>query len=479
MKEKLLVLLANKKIWSVVFWSAMVALLGICSYFMVHNAWWLGGDEAIVISHTGMGVPFLPTGLEGMVTSCGRLYPFAYNLYDVLLLFGNGYFSPEAHYALQAVALAIYALAFALIGLWLFKQTPAFWKYSIIFCLVAVSVFRVYPEFTECYTGAWIIFMFLPIFLYCAIRFEDSEHWGWGVAALLIINYINYCYENICVIPIALGACSLIFNYRQLSRNKKIFNWLLVASGLLFLALYAAIVLPNATNFYGHHSDNSIFLNAVKIFIAQKVYWLATIALIFRALQIIRKKSTYCFYDSFLLTGFAYFVGTAMLKLDFVYYYNIGALIALVAILYYCKEYLSPKWTLLLMLALMAFYGRKMPSNIQKNQASRIGVRDNVTWLANQPDSVVIYWYTPEYEDPLDFYVDLRSCHKYSLVTMMQWYLQNNDVKVEDCTEFDPTLKGIWLFPSENDKLFPDTPLPEECQNKVFDAYDIKGYMIE
>ena len=168
-----------------------------------------------------------------------------------------------------------------------------------------------------------------------------------------------------------------------------------------------------------------------------------------------------------------------MLKLDFVYYYNIGALIALVAILYYCKEYLSPKWTLLLMLALMAFYGRKMPSNIQKNQASRIGVRYNVTWLANQPDSVVIYWYTPEYEDPLDFYVDLRSCHKYSLVTMMQWYLQNNDVKVEDCTEFDPTLKGIWLFPSENDKLFPDTPLPEECQNKVFDAYDIKGYMIE
>lgn len=469
----------QQKLPAIIFWSLLALLLGTCGFFLVYNAWWLGGDEAIVISHTGMGVPFLPTGFPDAISQYGRLYPFAYNLYDVLLLFGNGYFSPEAHYVLQAVALAIFALAFTFIGLRLLKQLPTIWKYSITFCYVAICVFRVYQEFTTCYTGMWIVFMFLPIFLYCAIRFDETEHWGYGIAALLIVNYICYCYENICVIPLALGACSLMFGYRQLDKQKKIFSSLLVASGLLFLILYAAIVLPQATNFYGHHSDNSLFKNAIKIFIAQKIYWFALIALIFRAVQILRKKSVYSFYDSMLLTAFAYFAGTAMLKLDFTYYYNIGSLIALTAILYYSKEYLSQKWVFVLFLALFAFYGRKMPSNISKNQKDRIGCRDGVTWLAEQSDSTAIYWFTPEYEDPMDFQVDLRNCHKYSLETMMQWYLQNNNVKVTECTEFDASLKGIWLFPGENNKLFPDMPTPDECQNKVFDAYDIKGYMVE
>ena len=469
----------QQKVSATIFWSLLVALLGVLGYFMVHNAWWLGGDEAIVISHTGMGIPFLPTGFPDAISRYGRLYPFAYNLYDVLLLFGSGYFSPEAHYALQAVALTVFTIAFACVSLRILKTVPAIWRYSIAFCFTVICVCRVYTEFTTCYTGMWIVFMFLPIFLYCAIRFDDTEHWGYGIFALLVINYICYCYENICVIPVALGTCSLIFNYKQLDKDKKIFNWLLIASGLLFLVLYAILVLPQATNFYGHHSDNSLLKNALKIFIAQKIYWLALIALIYRAVQIIRQKSAYSFFDSLLLTSFAYFVGTTMLKLDFTYYYNIGALIALIAILYYSKEYLSPKWILVRFVALFAFYGRKMPSNIKKNQADRMGFREGVTWLAKQSDSTAIYWFTPEYEDPMDFQVDLRNCHKYSLETMMQWYLQDNNVKVTECAEFNPTLKGIWLFPIENTKLFPDMPMPEECQNKVFDAYDIKGYMVE
>ena len=469
----------QQRVSAISFWSLLAILLGVLGFFLVHNAWWLGGDEAIVISHTGMGIPFLPTGFPDAVSQYGRLYPFAYNLYDVLLLFGTGYISPEAHYALQTVALAVFAIAFAFIGLRILKQIPAIWKYSITFFFVVICICRVYSEFTTCYTGMWIVFMFLPVFLYCAIRFDETEQWGFGVVALLVINYICYCYENICVIPTALGACSLLFNYRQLDKNKKIFNWLLVVSGLLFLTLYAVIVLPQATNFYGHHSDNSLIKNAMKIFIAQKIYWLALIALIYRTVQIIREKSTYSFYDSLLLTAFAYFVGTSMLKLDFTYYYNIGSLIALTAILYYGKENLSPKWVFVLMFILAIFYGRKMPANISKNQTDRIGVRNGVTWLAKQTDSTDIYWYAPEYEDPMYYLVDLRNCHKYSLETMMQWYLQDNSVKVTECAEFEPSLRGIWLFPGENSKLFPDMSVPFECDDRVFDTYDIKGYRVE
>ena len=86
----------EKNKWVVtIFWLAMMAYLGVCVYFMIHNAYWQIGDEAIVISHTGMGKPFSPKGFEGMVSSYGRLYPFAYNnipnlfILIIIIIFNN------------------------------------------------------------------------------------------------------------------------------------------------------------------------------------------------------------------------------------------------------------------------------------------------------------------------------------------------------------------------------------------------------
>ena len=128
------------------FWLAVIVFLGVCAYFMIHNAYWRIGDEAIVIAHTGMGKPFSPLGFDAML-GYGRLYPFAYNLYNILLLFHDGYISPTDHYVLQSVALVIYALAFVAIALHLLKGKPVVWKYAIAFCFMAVCVARVYSEF--------------------------------------------------------------------------------------------------------------------------------------------------------------------------------------------------------------------------------------------------------------------------------------------------------------------------------------------
>ena len=167
------------------------------------------------------------------------------------------------------------------------------------------------------------MFMFLPIFLWSTCKFNETEKWFYGVVSLLVINYINYCYETVFVIPLAMGACSLLFNFKKLSKNKRLFNWLLVSSGLVFLFIYAIIVLPHASNFYRIHHDIVFLLqNAFKIFLAQKIYWIALVMLVFRVVEILKWKSDYTFYDSVLLAAFAYACGAAFLGLDFSYYYN-------------------------------------------------------------------------------------------------------------------------------------------------------------
>lgn len=460
------------------FWAIMAAFLAVCSYFMLLNAWWIVGDEAIVVEHVGMGNAFSPLGFPEMASQ-GRLYPLAYSLYNVLLLFNSGYNSPTTIYILHSIAISIYALFFALIGLRILKDKSAVWRYGITLCLVIISVARVLPEFIMCQTGAWIIFLFLPVFLYCAIRFNESEHWGWGIAALLSINYITYCYENVCAIPFAIGACSLLFNYRNLSRNKKIFNILLIAGVVVFLGIWILVILPQVSQFYSHQEESSMLKNAMRIFIAQKVYWLAAIALIYRVYQYVVKKSAYTIYDSLLLASFAYFIGSAMLKLNFTYYYNVGVLVALVAVQYYAKEYLKPYWVVLIFVALTLFYGRKLPSIISKSQSDRVESRSYITQLADISKTTTIYWYAPYYEDQEYIWADVRNCQRNRLETIMHWYMRNNDASISEQQEFDFLLSGVWLFPVENEKLFDDYQIPELQGEKLFETEYITGYLIE
>ena len=461
------------------FCAALVAFLGVCAYFMIHNAYWQIEDEAIVIAHTGMGKPFSPKGLDCMVSCFGRLYPFAYNLYNVLLLFHDGYVSPTDHYILQSVALVVYALFFAAIALFLLRKQPVAWKYAVAFCFVAVCVARVYPEFITCYTGAWIIFMFLPIFLWSACKFDETERWIYGAISLLVINYINYCYETLFVIPLAMGTCSLLFNYKKLSKNKRLFNWLLVASGLLFLALYAIIVLPRANNFYGHYTSDSMLQIALKVFVAQKLYWIALVVLIVRAVEIIKKKSDYDFYDSMLLASFAYFCGAAFLKLDFTYYYNIGSLTAFVAILHFFDEKMKPQWVFALTFVLAIFYCRKMPAQISVVQKIRVKTYSDVLNLSNYIGKEKIYWYAPEYEDTTNQWVVFRSMTQVRLEIYLSWLL-HQDVQLEERATFDEKDQGIWLFPSENKEMFPNDMTMEDIQGTpMFTARGITGFYLQ
>ena len=464
-----------QKVYQAVLWIALACFLAVCTFFQIHNAQWLLGDEAIVMNATGMDKAFSPLGFSGMITSYGRFYPFAYNLYNVLLPFYDGRIPPSAIYTLQAVALVIFACAFALSGLILLRKVSSPWKYATVFFFVVICVFRVYPEFITCYTGVWIVYLFLSLFLLFSCRFCETENWVDGILALVSINYVIYCYETVFTIPMAVGACSLLFNYRGLTRRKRVFHGLLVASGLLFLALYAVLVVPNARDYYQHYGTSTFIGNALKMFLANKLYWLATVVLAVRVYQKVVKKSGYRFQDSLLLASFAYFLGAAVLKLNYTYYYNIGALIGLAACVSLLSDWLKPQWICLLMLAFALFYGRKIPGVIRKNQAARSRVYQAMTALSRQVDSgETLYWFEPPYEGTSPSYLDMRETSKVRVKVYLDW-LRQAPVSIEGQASFDGK-KGVWLVYPGSGEDIPGTPADLQACELVFSTTGIKGY---
>ena len=61
----------------------------------------------------------------------------------------------------------------------------------------------------------------------------------------------------------------------------------------------------------------------------------------------------------------------------------------------------------------------------------------------------------------------------------MHWYMQNDDAQIIEKETYDSSLTGAWLFPCENEKLFPDMEMPEISGEKIMDTGGVKGYLVE
>lgn len=306
----------------------------------------------------------------------------------------------------------------------------------------------------------------------------ESERWGDGVIALLSITYIIYCYETVFVIPLTLGICELLFRYRELTPRKRFFCFLLLGSGLLFLALYAILVLPNAHQFYHHYGTTSFLQNASRMLFANKLYWLATVVLIIRVIVVVFKKRPYSFFDSLLLSSFAYFLGAAILKLDYTYYYNVGALVGLTASMHHLRTKLRPEWLCLVMLAFALFYGRKIPGVIQRFQKERTEVSREMSFLSsclNKQESV--FWYEPMLDGWTSEYLDFRESARMTVEAYLGW-MQKGEISLQRKQVFDGS-DGIWLVYSGKHGEMPETPDELAQYERVFATSLIYGYQCQ
>ena len=323
----------------IVFWSLWVVMVAYCVFFIVHNAQWLIGDDSIVIRNTGSGKAFLPDEVTYNRVN-GRFFPFAYLAYNVLLLFNHGYISPTAHYILQAVFFVVFALSFTVLLLKILKGQSVLWRYLLAFCTIVLVIGRVYPQFIECFSTSWCAHTLIALFLLFTYLFQERQKWIYGVAALFFVNYLCYCGEQYFVFPLLLGTCTLLFQHKSLTKRGKAFNWMLMGSALMFLLLYATLILPHIENAYdGTHGEDVSFIgNAARMFVTQKILILAFVVFMVRLVDLVKNNKRICYFDILLLTAFGYCCGCAILKLNWSLYYNSATLFCIPAILYFLQE---------------------------------------------------------------------------------------------------------------------------------------------
>jgi hypothetical protein len=459
------------------FWTLWTVVVAVCAFFIVHNAQWGIGDDHIVIRHTGFGKPFLPS--DTVSPSEGRFYPLAYLVYNILLFFGGDHISPTAHYALQAAFFIVFAVSVTILLLKLLEGQRDIWKYTIAFSVFAVFVGRVYVWYTECFSVAWCIFSVLTMCMLFTFLFYEKQKWIYGILALLFANYLCYCGESNFVLLLSFGGCSLLFQRKTSGSKEKVFNGCMVGSALLFLALYAILILPNIESAYdgAHGEDVGIIGNAVRMLLAQKLLLLALVLLVIRMFDILRNKKDYTVYDNLLLTAAVCCCANFVLKLNWTLYYILPALLVIPSILHFSMVYLKEKWVLLLFVLLALFYGRKIPAAIQDNQKDRVFVATEVNALSVKiKEADAVYWYSPEAES--SFMAGMRDWRHQSLCTYLGWLYNDKSFSIVKEKEFCPQANSIWLVPSENEALFPDDIQVANSGEKVFDAAGIRGYRV-
>lgn len=437
------------------FWGLWIAIVAVCSYFIMANAAWVDYDDSQVIMYTGWDKPIFGFFVD---PAFGRFFPLDYTVYDILPIFYDGQIPPSAHYAIHVFWFLIYMAFFAAIGLHILKDEKPIWKYAITFALLLTVLGRTYGLFMQLWTGIWTIFTFIPIFLYGYIRFTETKKWGYGILALIAINYVLYYYETMFTIPIAIGACSLLFSYKKQDKQERIFNYLLIASGVLFLLLYLILVVPRIERMYHHYTHDSLLANAMKILFAQKIMWLVIVALVVRVVAFIKKKADYTIYDSILLASCAYCCGAAALHLDYTLYYTPAAILALPAILYFAKQYLKPWMVLVLFVGLAGFYCRKLPSEIKERQKLRKEYYANICQFNDiVATGIDMYYYLPENPALDEGELDIRSCKVMYLESKAGWYQNNPDFKITRIEEnISVFASGLWIIDKKDEQIFND-----------------------
>lgn len=460
------------------FWGVWAFVVGVCAYFIVHNAQWCIGDDAIIMNHTGSGIPFLPG--DTILPYSGRFYPFAYLIYDLLLLFSKGYITASAHFEIHMVMFLILSLSFALLFLGgICKSLQPAWKCSIaLFGTFAIS-FRLFPDYLNVFSSIWGSYSLLGVFVLFAWLFHEHRKAIYAVIALLVVNYSQYCLECEFAIPLSMGLGGILFLRKQYGRGIW-FYWALAGSGLLFLLLYGTVVLPHIKSAYdgAHGTDVSIISNAFHMFLGNKIIMLAVLVFVVRMVQLTLRKDTVSFFDNLLLSGLAFIFVCFILRLNWTMYYNLGAIIVFPAVVFFFLRYLKSPITLAMLLCLVCLYGHKLPRIINDNQIKRTGTHKSVESLVKgYREGKTLYWYSPDAD--YDRNIELRNWKENSLRSYIQWMVRDSSFDFEIRSVFSKDDSGIWFDCPENDLVAPDREKPADYGHHFFSSGGINGYLLE
>ena len=204
-------------------------------------------------------------------------------------------------------------------------------------------------------------------------------------------------------------------------------------------------------------------MNAFKAFFAQKIMWLVIVTIVVRIVLIFKKQSRYTIYDSILLGSCAYFVGAAMLHLDYTLYYTPAVILAIPALLYYGNEYLKPYIVFAIFALYAALYVRKVPKTIKDNQRGRIETHANMSQFKDMIEQGnTTYFYLPDNPALNAGELDVRSCRPVYIERLAAWYLNDPNYKITRLNPNDDFKSGILIVDEKDEQI-----LINDCPSAV------------
>lgn len=460
-------------------WAFLVLFLSICSYFIVHNAQWLIGDDAIVIRHTGFGHFFRPS--DTIQPEIGRFFPFAYLQYNVLPLLTNGNISATSVYIYQMIIMVLFAVIGFYLVLDIIKERPSVWKYPIAFLITVFLIGRHYGNYVNCFSTSWFGSFINIISVAFIYLFHTRKNISYAVLSFIAFTYSNYCSEVNFVVPFVIGAGAIFLMWAKISRKEKFFYSSLILSSVVFLLIYYFKVYIHITSAYdsSHGAEVTLLGNAIRMLYAQKFIWLIIFVALIRLVNIIKSKKGINFYDILILAAAGHCVGGFILKLNWVLYYNRAIIIALPSVIYYLNLWLKPKYLLAITLCFAAFYGIKIPKVITTSQKNRIEAYNFVRQITHRvkSDGQEVIFYYPE-DETKDFNGVLRDWIYSSLQTYLAYELGQEDLHIKridsingiDDNSIVVSSEYNNLITTEGDKVFYDNFVPiikEKTRNLV------------
>lgn len=462
-------------------WAFMMLVTVLCAFFIVHDAQWIIGDDAIVMTYSGWGHWFPMS--HTVIPESGRFFPLSYQMYNLYAPFFDGQMSAQAMYLFHAIIFALTVGTCFWLMQDILKKREAIWRYGIALLATVFFIGRVFPAYMNCFSTAWFGTSLTVLMLLFAYLFYTRKKMGYGLAAWLIVVWITYTGENAFVLPLAWGACGLLLLWKKSTKCERAFHIGLVADAVIFLLVYFFFIfLKIQTAYDGSHGTEVTFIgNMISILVAQKFLWIAAAVLCVRVWDVLKNKAEITFYDLFLLTAGAVCVGGFILKLNWVLYYNGAVLVALPAVVYYLNEYLKPYWTALIMLVFAGWYGIKVPQTIKEIDGQRDDCHQFMTVLAEQVEQgKTVYLYYPG-EKVNDYDYVLRDWSYYDVEEFLAYYTRQEGMKLEKVNTFDGRA-GVYVTIDKNENLYPGSnACVEEAGEKIahnefrmLDAWEIK-----
>ncbi len=441
------------------FWIVWGVATIILSWFIVKNAQWLIGDDAIIIKKTGSGIPF--SVYDTILPESGRFYPMAYYGYNILLLFNKTVVSVQQHYVLISIAFLIFSLlVFKLSREVTSKYCKSKLLVNVIGLLFTFMILqRSYVTFSHLFSTIWIDYLLLMIFIYYAYKFLTTNKTIFGIISFVAVLYCVFCIETIFIIPATSGMLILIVGKHNKSRSQIVFGASLLLLAIIYLVMYYFIVYRFTISSYdgSHGADSTFIQNAINMLLNQKLLIVSLFLLLIRLYMIIAKKDKYdILYDTFLLTGLAFALGCFILGLNWGMYYMISVLFVGFPILYNLTKLLKTKYALLIVVLLSLFYIRNYSKNIQTVQKSRLETKALVNDLRKYYEQNYAFIWRDEVLLDQEWDKVMSQFKHESLTTLLKHEFDLQDFEFNDKTD---KTQYLCFYPDEYRKISWDNKL--------------------